>query len=56
MCNCGKMMFGIIVGITTVLTIKVIYEYGRYSAIRDLFKHGFVIVEDKEASESKDEK
>lgn len=44
MMNCGKVMFGVIVGVTTALAIKVAYEYGRSSAVRDIYKHGWTVV------------
>lgn len=51
--NCGKTLFGVIIGITATLSIKMAYEYGRYSAIHEIHKRGWVIVEvDQEENET----
>lgn len=42
----GETLFGIIIGTTATLLIKGAYEYGRYSAIHEIHKRGWVIVED----------
>lgn len=54
MINCGKTLFGVIIGITATLSIKVAYEYGRYSAIHEIYKRGWSVVveDDQEESET----
>lgn len=56
MMNCGKVMFGVIVGVTTALTIKVAYEYGRYSAVHDIYKRGWSVVRVNEDDEKETKK
>ena len=54
MINCGKTLFGVIIGITATLLIKGVYEYGKYSAIHEIYKRGWVVVakDDQEESET----
>lgn len=54
MINCGKTLFGVIIGITATLSIKMAYEYGRYSAIHEIHKRGWSVVveDDQEESET----
>lgn len=54
MINCGKTLFGVIIGITATLLIKGVYEYGKYSAIHEIHKRGWVVVakDDQEESET----
>lgn len=50
--NCGKTLFGVIIGITATLLIKGVYEYGKYSAIREIHKRGWKVVVDDDQEES----
>jgi hypothetical protein len=50
--NCGKTLFGVIIGITAMLSIKMAYEYGRYSAIHEIYKRGWKVVVDDDQEES----
>ena len=52
--NCGKTLFGVIIGITATLLIKGAYEYGKYSAIHEIYKRGWKVVakDDQEKSET----
>ena len=50
--NCGKTLFGVIIGSTATLLIKVVYEYGRYSAIHEIYKRGWKVVVDDDQEES----
>ena len=52
--NCGKTLFGVIIGITATLSIKMAYEYGRYSAIHEICERGWSVVveDDQEESET----
>ena len=50
--NCGKTLFGVIIGITATLSIKMAYEYGRYSAIHEIYKRGWKVVVDDDQEES----
>ena len=50
--NFGKILFGVIIGITTTLLIKGAYEYGRYSAIHEIHKRGWKVVVDDDQEES----
>lgn len=54
MINCGKTLFGVIIGITATLLIKGAYEYGRYSAIHEICERGWSVVveDDQEESET----
>lgn len=54
MINCGKTLFGVIIGITATLSIKMAYEYGRYSSIHEIYKRGWSVVveDDQEESET----
>lgn len=54
MINGGKTLFGVTIGITATLLIKGIYEYGRYSAIHEIYKRGWAVVakDDQEESET----
>ena len=52
MINCGKTLFGVIIGITATLSIKMAYEYGRYSAIHEIYKRGWKVVVDDDQEES----
>jgi len=53
MINCGKTLFGVIIGITATLSIKMAYEYGRYSAIHEIYKRGWSVVVEDDQEESK---
>jgi len=50
--NCGKTLFGVIIGITATLLIKGAYKYGRYSAIHEIYKRGWKVVVDDDREES----
>jgi hypothetical protein len=50
--NFGKILFGVIIGITATLLIKGAYEYGRYSAIHEIHKRGWKVVVDDDQEES----
>ena len=52
MINCGKTLFGIIVGITATLFIKGVYEYGRFQAIHEIYKRGWKVVVDDDQEEN----
>jgi len=50
--NCGKTLFGVIIGATATLLIKGVYEYGKYSAIHEIYKRGWKVVVDDDQEES----
>ena len=52
MSNCGKMLFGVIIGITATLSFKMAYEYGRYLAIHEIYKRGWKVVFDDDQEEN----
>jgi len=44
MMHFGSVVFGVMITSTTVFAVKVAYEYGRYSAVHDIHKHGWSVV------------
>ena len=44
MLNCGKTLFGVMIGVAATVSIKVAYEDGRYSAIHEIYKRGWTVV------------
>jgi hypothetical protein len=50
--NCGKTLFGVIIGATATLLMKGVYEYGKYSAIHEIHKRGWKVVVDDDQEES----
>ena len=55
----NKIITGIIIGCTTTFVVKAVYEYGRYSVIREIYDRGWTVATDesteKNDNDTKDE-
>lgn len=52
--NSSAALVGAMLTVTTGLAIKVAYKFGRYSAIRDIYKNGCVVAVKDEETEKED--
>lgn len=52
--DCGKILLGSLIGCASMFVIKMAYEYGRYSAVHEIYKRGWAVVMDHEENEQSD--
>ena len=51
----NKIITGIIIGCTTTFVVKAVYEYGRYSVIREIYDRGWTVATDEPTEEENDD-
>lgn len=52
--NFKSVIFGMVIAGATAVSIKIAYEYGRYSAVHEIYERGWAVVDTDSNEKQKD--